>query len=67
MGNPVQGEAAGRNGPKEFNSSALTNIHEQMENGGGGNSEEDVKRRGWYLGWSASAQEKRESDEQAEQ
>src|SRR5258708_33527411 len=38
-----------------------------MENGGGESGEEDGKRRSLFLGWPASAQEKRESDEHAEQ
>src|SRR5712692_6612647 len=63
MGDPIQSEAARGEWPQEFHTGALAEIQEQMEKSGG----EDRKRRSLFLPWSASAQEKGESDEQTEQ
>src|SRR5260370_39108081 len=67
MSDPVQSEAARGEWPQEFHTGALAEIHEQMENAGGESGDEDGKRRSLFLGWSGSAQEKGESDEQTEQ
>src|SRR5260370_25422010 len=67
MGDPVQSETARGEGPEEFHTAALAEIHEQMENGGGECSGENGKWRNLFLRRCAVARQKGESDEQAEQ
>ena len=63
----VESEALRGEGPQELHTRALAEIHKQMENGDGESGDENGKRRNLFLRWPASAQEKRESDKQAEQ
>src|SRR5229473_2449296 len=67
MGDPVQSETARGEGPEEFHTAALAEIHEQMENGGGECTGENGKWRNLFLRRTPFAQEKGESDEQAEE
>ncbi len=67
VGDPVEREAARRERPKEFHAGALTNVHEEMEKCGGQGGNEN-----WGGGYVLRArftfaQEKRQSDRQAQQ
>ena len=67
MGEPVEGEAAGGDGPEEFDAGGLREIEEQMENSGGERGDENWERWSLFFSGSELEEEKWERDEQGEE